>query len=688
MPDNFWFNRIVEYWVMPQGYELIEHIRRAKVQVVQIGNFGPLLYGLADDPEIERWAAGVPLYGLRENLDLAATQIARCKEAGARVVGQLSMSWHYGDPEQGRGLFGTWDKIWTREFLGPQAPCPNATMTQQLADDGSLRRIEIAGRPYLTCCGCYCNPHWLATLKAMVAKGLDLGLDGFNVHHNYEQLCGCPYCQTYLRPYVAERFTTDELKFLFDTDDLEQVEGVLTPQTGCPEPLQQAFALTAEKAANHRRKEAFDEVLAAAHHQKPDLLSAQWYHKYDFRPHDERSLLPPELWAKDESYIWYSQGPWQRASSIAHGYLADMGLPGRFMYAAGAGRPYVINKYDYRRWRIWCGEAIAYGGAAIAYHAGPPRLEQEQSANIAPEDFYGPVVRYQRFMAAQEKFLHPAKPHTQIALIYPRRSEREAEMDCLDALKRLGRHLEDGHHLFDIVLDDQLLTSGGNYAMLILPEVKRMTREEETFLRQYVANGGKLLFTSGTGSMDLDGNLWPVALLADWHSAPTAENLCGRAESERVHYLPTGPWTPAQIAIPTLDGAERPVYPPLDQDPFGRQFLAELSQILGESTLATDAPWYVRVHAWRPEQIDALVLHWINYRQDEDSVVEIPLPTGPIQVDCAVPDGRSIDRVEWLYPEMRAAVELEYSAGQGRVRFEIPTLIVYGMGVLYLRVAD
>ena len=533
MPNNFWFNRIVEYWVMPQGDELIEHIRRAKVQVVQIGNFGPLLYGLADDPEIERWAAGVPLYGLRENLDLAATQIARCKEAGARVVGQLSMSWHYGDPE----------------------------------------------------------------------------------------------------------------------------------------PLQQAFALTAEKAANYRRKEAFDGLLA------------QWYHKYDFRLHDERSLLPPELWAKDESYIWYSQGPWQRASSIAHGYLADMGLPGRFMYAAGAGRPYVINKYDYRRWRIWCGEALAY-------HAGPPRLDQEQSANIAPEDFYGPVVRYQRFMAAQEKLLQPAKPHTPIALIYPRRSEREAEMDCLDALKRLGRHLEDGHQLFDIVLDDQLLTSGGNYAMLILPEVKRMTREEETFLRQYVANGGKLLFTSGTGSMDLDGNLWPVALLADWRSAPTAENLCGRAESGRVHYLPTGPWIPAQIAIPTLDGAERPVYPLIDQDPFGQQFLAELSAILGESTLATDAPWYVRVHAWRPEQVDALVLHWINYRQDEDSAVEIPLPTGPIQVDCAVPDGRSIDRVEWLYPEMRAAVELEYSAGQGRVRFEIPTLIVYGMGVLYLGVAD
>ena len=687
MPNDSWFNRIVEYWVMPQGDELVEHIRRAKLQVVQIGNFGPLLYGLADDHDIERWAAGVPLYGLRENLDLAAIQIARCKEAGARVVGQLSMSWHYGDPEQSRGLFGTWDKIWTREFLGSEAPCTEAAMTQQLADDGTMRRIEIAGRPYVTCCGCYCNPHWLATLKAMVAKGVALGLDGFNVHHNYEKLCGCAYCQAYLRPHVGARFTAEELKSLFDTIDLDQLN-VLTPRPTCPDSLQQAFALTVEKAANRRRKEAFDELFTDSRRHNPDFLLAQWYHKYDFRPHDERSLLPPELWAKDESYIWYSQGPWQRASSIGQGYLADMGLPGRFMYAAGGGRPYVINKYDYRRWRIWCGEAITYGGSAIAYHAGPPRLDQEDSANIAPEDFYGPVVRYQRFMAAQEKFLHPAKPHVQIGLVYPRRAEREAEMDCLDALKRLGRHLEDGHLLFDIIIDDQLLTCGGDYPLIILPEVKRLSREEETFLRQYVEGGGKLLFTGGTASMDLDGTCWPETLLPDWRSDPAANTLCGHAESHQVHYLPTGPWIPVEEPIATLDDAERPVYPPLDRDPFGQQFIAELKALLGESTLRTDAPWYVRTHAWRPEQVDALVLHWINYRQNEESAVEVPIPTGPIQVDCVVPDGWTVDRIEWLYPEMREGIELEYRWQNGRVHFEIPTLIVYGMGVVYLHAAD
>ena len=683
MAKDFWFNRIVEYWIMPQGDELVNHIRRANIQVVQVGNFGPLLYGLADDPEIDRWSAGVPLYGLRENLDLAETQIARFKEAGARVVGQLSMAWHYGDPEQGRGLFGTWDKIWTDEFLGPDPPCPDAALTQQLADDGHLRTLEIPGRPYQTYYGCYCNPHWLAMLKAMVAKGLALGLDGFNVHHNFEKLCDCPHCQAYFRPHLAARFTADELKSLFGTDDLDQFEGALTPRAECPEPLQQAFALSAEKAANHRRKEAFDELFAAGRRQNPDLLLAQWYHKYDFRPHDERSLLPPELWAKDESYIWYSQGPWQRASSIAHGYLADMGLPGRYMYAAGRGRPYVINKYDYRRWRIWCGEALAYGGAAIAYHAGPPRLDQEQNANIAPEDFYGPVVRYQRFMAAQEKLLHPARPHSQIALVYPRRSEREAEMDCLDALKRLGRHLEDGHLLFDIILDDQLVERGGDYAILILPEVKRISSEEETFLRQYVERGGGLLFTGATGCLDPVGNPWPEALLSDWRVEP-ASSLCGHAAADRVRYLPTGPWIPDQVAIPTLDGAERPVYFLLDQDPFGQQFLAELVAMLGRPALSTDAPWFVRVHAWRPEQVDALVLHWINYRQDENSAVEVPLPTGSIQVNCAVPDGWGVERVEWLYSEMKEPLDLAHRASDQRVIFEIPTLIVHGMSVLYL----
>ena len=64
------------------------------------------------------------------------------------------------------------------------------------------------------------------------------------------------------------------------------------------------------------------------------------------------------------------------------------------------------------------------------------------------------------------------------------------------------------------------------------------------------------------------------------------------------------------------------------------------------------------------------------------------IATGSIQIDCAVSGDLSVDRVEWLYPEMREAIELEYRQENGRVYFDIPTLIVCGIGVLYLHAAN
>ena len=93
----------------------------------------------------------------------------------------------------------------------------------------------------------------------------------------------------------------------------------------------------------------------------------------------------------------------------------------------------------------------------------------------------------------------------------------------------------------------------------------------------------------------------------------------------------------------------------------------------------------MRVRAWRPETVSALVVHWINYLQDEEAAIEVPIPIGPVRATCRVPDGVVVDRIEWLYPEMRGPVALDYELGGGQVGFEIPRLIVYGMSVLHLR---
>ena len=54
MHTGFWFNRIIEYWNLPTADLVLDHVRRGKVQVVQVGNFGVDFYGLADDPDVVR----------------------------------------------------------------------------------------------------------------------------------------------------------------------------------------------------------------------------------------------------------------------------------------------------------------------------------------------------------------------------------------------------------------------------------------------------------------------------------------------------------------------------------------------------------------------------------------------------------------------------------------------------------
>ena len=684
MTEKFWFNRMVEHWTAPTRLDLVEHVRRAGLQVVQIGNFGPQFYSLADDPEVERSWVGMPLVGLRENLEYMAELIPRLQEAGARVVGQMSMAWHYGDHEKGKGLFGVWEQIWTDELLG-KAPCTEASAAMQRLADGSLRCWPIEGRPYRTYSGCVCNPHWLATFKPMVGKAIELGVEGFNVHHNFENFCSCSHCHHYLSAHLQEIFSNAELRQIFGTEELEEVADVSSPGPQCPLELQPRFKLAVNRAIQVRRKQAFDEIfIAHGRSIKPDLILAQWYHKYDFEGADERSLLPTDLWARDEDYIWYSQGGHKNISYIEHGHLGDMGLPARFVYAAGGGRPFVLNKYDSRRWRLSIAEAAANHFAALAYH-----WTQDGNANFALEDYSGPVLRYQRFLANHQALVHPARPWAQIALVYPRRAELEAEIGCIDALKRIGRLLEDRHRLFDIILDEQLVERASEYDMLILPEVERLSPEEGALLRQFVEAGGKLVFTGETGKCQVDGTAHAANLLAAWQVQPAAGKCAGyvQAGQGRVLYIPEGPWEADRIEVEKggHNVTELRVYPLFEQDAFGRALLQELEGLLEPVFLETNAPWFVRVRAWFSEQKEALVLHWVNYQQDEQAAIEVPVPVGPLQVECAVPQGYVVERVEWLYPEMGEPVLLDCESSGARSRFEIPGLIVYGMSVLYLR---
>ena len=674
MHTDFWFNRLIEYWTLPTADQVVEHVRRGKVQVVQMGNFGPDFYGLAGDETVDRSWAGMPVVGIEENLQLAAEVIPQVQAAGARVVGQLSSTLHYGEHEIGLGLFGgIWDQMWTPEILGDR-PVDSVSAAIALEASGEPARRAIEGRPYFSYRGCISNPHWLQILKAMVRKGIDLGLDGFNTTHNYEGFCGCGYCADTIRAHMTSIFGNAELRSLFN-GDFDGAVDVREPVPNAPEELKRRYLVVLEQAAARRRKSAFDEVfIDYGRSLRPGLLAAQWYHKYGMRVNDERAALPADLWARDEDYIWYSQGPYRWGSSIDQGYIADMGINARHMHAAGGGRPFVINKYDYRRWRVWAAEAAAHGGASPCFHAGPPRPEQEDATRIAPEDYFGPIIRYQRFVAEHEELLHPASPIAQFGLVYPRRAEREGETDYLDALKRIAEWLEDAHVFYDLLFDDQLTERASEFSSLILPDIRRLSNEEIAAVQRHVDSGGGLVVAGATGTLDADGG----------RQEP---NPLFTKSADRVYRWQSTDWQPEIKVIRTLEGdPEMPVYAHLPDAPEGQALIATLEGLCGGYWLQTDAPWWVRVRAWRAEDTAAIPVHWINYRQDEAPAIETPMPMGPIRADLLLPDAAEVDRIEWRYPEMREPLALHHEVADGRVRFEIPRLIVYGISVIYLKV--
>ena len=678
MSSDFWFNRLIEYWTLPEPEQIVDHVRRGHVQVVQVGNFGPDFYGLAADASVERSWTGMPVVGIEENLERAARLIPLVQAEGARVVGQLSSTLHYGDHETGLGLFGdAWAQMWTADLLG-EAPADSVTDAIAREASGEPARRAIEGRPYFSYRGCISNPVWLQMLKAMVRKGIDLGLDGFNTTHNYEGFCGCHYCAEVIRAHMRPLLTHGELDSLFD-NGFDATVDVREPDDDAPDELKRRYLVILEQAAARRRKAAFDEVfIDYGRSLRPGLLAAQWYHKYGMRVNDERAALPADLWARGEDYIWYSQGPYRWGSSIEQGYIADMGLNARHMHAAGGGRPFVINKYDYRRWRVWAGEGAAHGAASPCYHAGPPRPEHEETTRIAAEDYYGPIIRHQRFLAEHEDLLHPATPASQFGLVYPRRAEREGEVDYLDALKRIAEWLEDAHVFYDILFDDQLTERAGEFPSLILPDIRRLADDEIAAIQRHVEGGGALLVAGATGSLDADGQARD--------ENPLTTGLSDAAGSGPVFRWDSTDWQPQTVTIHTLAGApEMPVYSRLPDDAEGQRLITSLDDLCGGFWLRTDAPWWVRVRAWRAQDTPAIVLHWINYRQDEAAAIEIPLPHGPIQVDLSLPEGTVVAGVEWRYPEMREALNLEFDLSEGRIRYTIPSLIVYGMSVIRLQ---
>ncbi|MBI4530395.1 MAG: beta-galactosidase trimerization domain-containing protein [Candidatus Latescibacteria bacterium] len=651
-PSSDRLSRLLVYWTPSNLNNLFNHLARARPQILQIGLFGPDLYSLIHTDCHESWL-GLPMQNLREACDWWQTFIADVHGMGIKVVGIFSVTYHYGDEDTREGWFTFWDN-WDETLLGPR-PCDDPLTLLKRTTDGQGVSSAVPGRPLRQYAGCLNNPNWRDVLKGMVKVGVDLGLDGFNTVFNYMG-CHCQHCVEGFRAHIAERYTAGDLKRLFGINDLTtHTFPSINWFYGDPPDLYKQECLTFNGLA---LKRAQDEIFGDfGMGLKTDLIRATWYHSYGgdgafvHVRNDERSGLPRSLWAKDETYVWYCLGAEKSLTDFAKGYVGDITLEAKYYAAAGRGKPFIANKYDYGRYRLYIAEAAA--NRAIAFGFNWDAATQHGDREI--ESYFDTISRYFGFLETHADLYDSIDSYADVAMVFSWTGVERGDATFLRPMKRLARRLIDRHIPFDVLIDQDFTADLlRRYRVIILPDIRYVSHAQWTLLQSYVAAGGKLILTEDTGRYDEHGVQRPVSdvldLVGDRISIPQDEVKLG---PDRSTLIP----------------------PRIEDDVFGNAFIDRLEEMIEAPVLKTTAPWTVQITLYHQDR--QLIVHCVNYHRDETQTFETPVPSDPSDMTVRLPDGLRTHAVSLLSPDTEAVISVPFSQEGSQVRFSVPSVVVY-----------
>ena len=310
------FRRMLTHWTeyFEPGY--LPFVDEVQPELIQVGFYGAEFWAIAHVPKADLKdtnAAAYPVDGdLKGNGDFFENLNKQLHQRGIKVVGHFDTEFHvtgviYGPEGPREGFFKFYNELWDEKELGPKPVKDPLELVQRSADGSPSFFYRPAYSPWPLYHGCLNNPNWQKVLKAFAKRGIERGVDGFVINHFYLVGCVCPYCSRGFKDYLRERYKPAELRRNFGIEDLDkhqfsEIVGSCRPGDMTPLRLEEL------RFSHISRKQAFDKIfIEYGRSLKPDLILAQWLHgHYTPSAADERLMLPPELWAKGEDYIWYS----------------------------------------------------------------------------------------------------------------------------------------------------------------------------------------------------------------------------------------------------------------------------------------------------------------------------------------------------------------------------------------------
>jgi hypothetical protein len=669
-------NRILSWWTPWDPDHLVDHVAALRPQVLQIGHFGPLLYSLGHTEHFDYF--GVPVRGIDEQHDWWRQLIGQVQDLGVQVVGLISLGYFFGDHEADWGWFRFWEALWDEDRLGPR-PCDDPLSLVQVDEQGRRKITPRGAETRNWYNACLSNPDWTQTLKAMVKQGVEeLGLDGFNTVYNYGMGCCCEHCQAALRTDLADHQQPAELRAM-GIEELAEHRFDRIPASLHPDGPGSRLDLACARFTHRRLKAIYDDIfLDFGRSLKPDLLAATWFHNYgpdNFGQlgNDERSGLGADQWARGEDYIWYCLGR-QEHTEKDLGHLADHSLECRYLRAAADGKRFIPNRYDERRLGLYAAESVAAGGAAIGWHWDTGSVHSQAETDRYTAELGGLFL----FVRDHDACYRDVASYADCALVFPRASVLQGYTGFGRLLRRWARRLADGHILFDVVIDDRLADIDvDHFRTVMLCETICCSDATLQWLDDFVAAGGLLLRSEASLTRDENGRERDLPTHMPRIRKPVALEDASPADRSVVIGAPPDDETQTERGHGT-----RWVGPPPERDVYGARMM---QAVRGASTaLRTTAPWTALFHVFEQREPCRLLVHVLNFDNDESSEVYLPIATPSFELDLALPPDARVTGVSMAVPWTTTEVELDSTRQDGRVSLSVPAVEIYGLLVLRL----
>ncbi|MCA9069332.1 MAG: hypothetical protein KDA84_10435, partial [Planctomycetaceae bacterium] len=585
--------------------KLVPYLSAARPQVVQIGNYGAMFHGYADNKKSTGWPMQLPVVGEREALAYQKRLNKQAHEMGSTVVGHFRLVKAMGHWKEQTGFVEYYDKHWPTELLGPK---PHPKLEELLQRDSKGEPIQLGRYNQSHLAFCLSSPHARQMFKQMLKVAIDQDIDGVITTFNYNFECSCPHCQKAFKGWLKDRLTPEELQTKLGIKNLDEhtFEKIPARIGGYPDvaTATELDWLAMRWGAVHFKK-MFDEIfLDYGRSLRKDLLVAQWNHLSHVSDKEERMFLPLELYGRGEDYFWYSGGAAfvGKNLNLQAGKAGDAWLSCLYVREMTGGKPFVMGKYDRTRLAVSMAEGYATGGMGMGRYM---RFEEPAGFDV--------LVKYTRFRHRYRHHFDSVKPLADAALVLPRQSVWNRKPESLADFRELGQALVERQALIDVLADENITAERlSNYPAVILSSVVSLSDEQLAALRDYATNGGLVLIHGDVGTMNEQGHPRKDG------SIPQARKLASTDTQEMV-----------------------------------RTIEQELSK---RGCSEIEAPWTVRASAYT--QGSKTILHLVNYDREEEAPennrtgpeTERPKPVKNIRVRLPIPKDRQVCRVTLYSP--------------------------------------